>query len=88
MEAEGVFNLGSGTAYALHEIIERIRYRIDPALLLGFGDVQYRPDQVMHLQADVTKLKMATGWEPRIELNEGLKRTVEWYEKKMLNTSG
>lgn len=84
-EAEDVFNLGSGTTYALREIIERIRDKIDPSLPLGFGGVPYRPDQVMHLQANVTKLKTVTGWEPRIGLDEGLERTVEWHKEMQSN---
>jgi UDP-glucose 4-epimerase len=77
--AYGVFNLGSGTAHSLRSIIEAIRDLIDPALPLGFGEVPYRPDQVMHLCADITRLKKATGWAPRIELEEGLRQTVAWY---------
>lgn len=86
-DAEGVFNLGSGTAHPLREIIERIRDKIDPSLPLGFDEIPYRPDQVMHLQADVTKLKTVTGWEPRIGLDEGLERTVEWHKKEMQSTN-
>jgi len=36
----------------------------------------------MHLQADVTKLRAATGWEPVVSLAEGLRQTVAW-EKKL-----
>lgn len=77
--AEGVFNLGSGEAPTVHAIVEQARDIINPALPLGFGEVPYRPDQVMRLQADITKLKTATGWEPTISLAEGLQRTIEWH---------
>jgi nucleoside-diphosphate-sugar epimerase len=75
--AEGVFNLGSGQAIRLREIVETVRDIVDPSLPLGFGDMQYRSDQVMHLQANITKLRSA-GWEPRVSLTEGLRETVEW----------
>ncbi|CCW35480.1 nucleoside-diphosphate-sugar epimerase [Chthonomonas calidirosea] len=77
-QARGVFNLGSGEARPLRTIIETIRDNIDPSLNLGFGEVPYRPDQVMHLQADIGRLK-AIGWEPKTPLEQGLKQTVEWY---------
>lgn len=77
--AEGVFNLGSGKAVPLRVVIEEIRDRIDPSLPLGFGDIPYRPDQVMRLEADISRLRRATGWGPRMSLQEGLARTVEWY---------
>lgn len=79
--ASGVFNLGSGTAPRLRDIIEQVRDAIDPRLPVGFGEVPYRPDQVMHLEADITRLTGATGWRPRVGLAEGIGKTVEWYRK-------
>lgn len=78
-EATGVFNLGSGTALSIRELAEIIRDQIDSALLLGFGDVPYRPDQVMHLQADIARLTEATGWQPQVTLKDGLRRTLDWH---------
>jgi nucleoside-diphosphate-sugar epimerase len=78
-QAQGVFNLGSGEAYTIRSIVERTRDIIDPRLKLGFGEVPYRPDQIMHLQADISKLQSATGWKPKIGIDDGLRRTVEWY---------
>lgn len=82
-EAQGIFNLGSGEAHSIRSIAERIRDLIDPSLPLGFGEVPYRPDQVMHLQADISRLKDVTGWSPRISLDEGLRRTVAWFGENM-----
>lgn len=81
LTAQGIFNLGSGEAYTIRSIAERIRDLIDPSLPLGFGEVPYRPDQVMHLQADISRLKQATGWAPQVSLDEGLRRTVEWFKE-------
>jgi nucleoside-diphosphate-sugar epimerase len=72
-------NLGYGVAYPLREVVERVRDLVNPSLALQFGAVPYRPDQVMHLQADITKLTRATGWQPVTALDEGLRRTVAWY---------
>jgi UDP-glucose 4-epimerase len=77
--AHGVFNLGSGDARPLRHIIEQLRDLIDPALPVGFGEVPYRPDQVMHLEADIAALRAATGWQPRVTLEDGLRRLVAWH---------
>ncbi|MGA2670019.1 MAG: NAD-dependent epimerase/dehydratase family protein [Dehalococcoidia bacterium] len=79
--AQGIFNLGSGEAHTVKSIVERIRDLIDSSLPIGFGEVPYRPDQIMHLQADVSRLKQATGWAPQVSLDEGLRRTVEWVKE-------
>jgi nucleoside-diphosphate-sugar epimerase len=80
--AEGLFNLGSGQAPTLRSTIETIRDLVHPGLPLGFGEAPYRPDQVMHLQADISKLRKTTGWRPRVSLGEGLAQTVAWYRAR------
>lgn len=76
--ASGVFPLGSGDAPTLRSSIEALRDAIDPKLPLGFGEIAYRPDQVMHLQADVGRLR-DLGWLPTVPLSRGLAETVGWY---------
>lgn len=78
-QAQGIYNLGSGKAYEVRGIVERIRDLIEPSLPLGYGELAYPLDQVMHLQADISALRAATGWAPEFELDEGLRRTVDWY---------
>ena len=85
--ATGVFNLGSGDARPLRAIIELVRDAIDPALSLGIGEQPYRPDQVMHLEADITALRAATGWTPRVPLEQGIAATVAWYRQEALHAA-
>lgn len=80
-DAVGTFNLGSGEPHTVREVVECIRDQIDPSLPIGFGEVPYRPDQIMFLQADITRLRKATGWQPTTPLAEGIRRTVEWYRR-------
>jgi nucleoside-diphosphate-sugar epimerase len=79
--AEGVFNLGSGRAVRVRDVIERIRDLAAPGMELVFGEIPFRPDQVMHMQADISRLTGATGWAPRIRIEEGLEGTVAWYRQ-------
>lgn len=78
-DAQGIFNLGSGNAYSIRSIVEHVRNMINPHLPLGFGEVHYAADQIMHLQADISRLR-TIGWSPEIDLNEGLRRTVDWFK--------
>ena len=76
---QGVYNLASGEAHSVREIVTRLRDMIDPSLPLGFGDIPYGPGAVLDLQADVTRLRDATGWAPQTDLESGLKKTLEWH---------
>ena len=78
--ASGVYNLGSGEARPLREIVSLVRDEIDPSLPLGFGEVPYRDDQVMHLQADIGALSEAFGWRPHLTLEQGIRDTVAWHK--------
>jgi UDP-glucose 4-epimerase len=86
--AQGIFNLGSGDAHTVRDLVEKVRDLIQPSLPLGFGDVPYRPNQVMYLEGDISKLTAATGWQPQTSLEEGLRRTVEWHRKTQANAAG
>lgn len=79
--ATGVFNLGSGTAVQVRDVVERIRDLAAPGMELVFGEIPFRPDQVMHMQADNLRLRMETGWQPRIPIDAGLANTVAWYRE-------
>jgi UDP-glucose 4-epimerase len=76
--AQGIYNLGAPDAPQLRDTVMRLRDLIG-AGELGFGEVPYRPDQVMVLAADVTRLQ-ALGWRPAIGLDQGLRETIAWYE--------
>ena len=75
--ATGIFNLSSATPATVRSIIERLRDRAAPGLALRFGEVPFGPDQIMHLEGDNSRLRAATGWAPRIGLDEGLAMTVD-----------
>lgn len=79
----GVYNLASGSAHTVREVAEKARDLVDPALSLGFGEVPYAPGQVVRLEADVGRLRAATGWEACTGLEEGLRKTVEWHRSRV-----
>ncbi|MBF0521755.1 MAG: NAD(P)-dependent oxidoreductase [Candidatus Omnitrophica bacterium] len=78
--APGIFNLGSGKAVPLRKIIEIIQKLVNPKIQPQFGAIEYRPDQVMHLEADIRKIKKITGWTPQTNLKQGLEKTVQWFQ--------
>ena len=81
-DATGVFNLGSGQPVAVRSIIEQVRDIAAPGLNLVFGEVPYKPDQIWHMEADITRLKRLSGFTPSVALDEGLARTVAWHKSR------
>ena len=48
-------------------------------------DVRKRPErsEVMRLWASNRKARELIGWEPRVSLDEGLSRTIEWIRQNL-----
>jgi UDP-glucose 4-epimerase len=80
--ATGTLNLSAGKTVQIRRLVEMIRDFVDPHLPLGFGDIPYTADQLMHLEADIGRLHSATGWHPETPLQEGLRRTVECFKSE------
>lgn len=79
--AQGVFNLSSGRAVAVRTIVEQLRDIARPDMRLTFGDIPFGPNQIMHLEGDCSRLTAATGWTPRIALEDGLVTVVDALKK-------
>lgn len=74
----GPVNIATGRAVAVREIIETIGRLVGRADLLDIGALPYRPEEPPAVRADTSRLR-ALGWRPRFTLEEGLRRTVDWW---------
>jgi CDP-glucose 4,6-dehydratase len=75
------FNAGSGKPNRVGDVVATI-------CRLAGSDVEpdIRGQGVPHGEidrqwVDATKLRDLTGWEPAVTLEEGLRRTIEWYRE-------
>lgn len=76
-----IYCFGTGETRTLKEFIYFIRDAIDPKLAIGIGELEYYPNQVMHLEADITNLREDTGFEPEYTFEDGIRETIEWVKK-------
>ena len=77
----GAVNIGSGAPTTVAEIGMKIGELIGRPELVKLGALPYSPTEPMHIVSDNTKLK-STGWKPRYSLDEGLRRTIEWWRAR------
>ena len=77
-----VFNLGWGRGTTVNEIFHGLR------ALTGYaGEEHHGPaklGEVRRNDLDASKIKSALGWKPRVALEEGLRRTVEFFRPIVL----
>lgn len=70
------FELGTGQATQVRDFVETVRELSRSVTVLGFGDIPYRADEIMHSAADITRLQRL-GWAPRVSLREGVQRILD-----------
>lgn len=82
-EARGkVINVASGRPVTIREVIEKVISMVGGGRA-DFGKVPYRKGENMSLYADISLAKRILGWQPSTDIDEGLKRTIEWYKNTL-----
>ena len=73
-------NLGTGVEISIAEVVQRVLRLLGREVPVEFDDDRLRPpeSEVERLVADIGKAKALLGWEPEVELDEGLQRTIDW----------
>lgn len=80
----GDFNIGSGKPLKMRELVETIEKSIGNYGLIKYGTVQTSPDEPTLLVADTTRIRAKTGWEPLVQMQEGVERTIDWWKKQKI----
>lgn len=78
-QADGVMNLASGEEVSIRHLVEKIAELTDTSSKIEIGSLPYRPTEIWRMFADSTRSRTSLGWTPKVGLDEGLKRTVEWF---------
>jgi dTDP-glucose 4,6-dehydratase len=77
-EAGAVYNVSAGAPQQNLTIVRTILATLGkPETLIKY--VQDRPGHDRRYALDSTKIQRELGWKPRVSLEEGLRRTIEWY---------
>jgi|CXWL01.1.fsa_nt_gi nucleoside-diphosphate-sugar epimerase len=81
-----IYNLGSGEPVALRRVIESIAQAVGPGALerVRFGALPYRSTELWELCASIEAARRDLGFAPTIELEDGLRATVEWHRRRLL----
>jgi UDP-glucose 4-epimerase len=81
-----VFNIATGSRFSLNQTFEMLRR------IIGFsGPAKFAPPRtgdVKHSLADIALAQKHLGYSADVSFEEGLRRTVEWYEQQASAKSG
>ncbi len=79
------YNAGTGIAVTIGEMVETLRAITGSNKPVEPETTRYRPvnSEVRALLADSRRFADATGWSPKVEFEEGLRRTVGWWRQRL-----
>ena len=80
--AGGTFNVATGhmlTVLELYERLGRLTGSAAPARLAAA-----RPGEIQAICLDASRIQSSLGWAPAVDLDEGLRRTVDWFRARGL----
>jgi UDP-N-acetylglucosamine 4-epimerase len=82
-----VFNIAAGDRTTLNQLFQLLRDALAEALpWVASANPEYcpfRPGDVRHSQADITRARDGLGYAPRVSVEEGIRRSVAWYVARL-----
>ncbi|MDE7311949.1 MAG: GDP-mannose 4,6-dehydratase [Eubacterium sp.] len=76
-QAGETYNVGSGHAARIGDILKLVLERTAAEICVKEDPAKIRPLDVPVIEADITKLKRLTGWEPKISLEQTVSETLD-----------
>lgn len=83
------YNAGSGLSVSIAELIDKLEGIVGCRKPLLQEAERQRPDlsEVRALLANSARIRGHTDWQPRVDLTEGLERTVAWWRERLARGS-
>jgi len=80
-EAVGeTINLATGGRVRIKDLVAKLNRLLGTRLAPVYHEE--RPGDIKHSRADVAKAGELLGFEPIVDFDEGLRRTVDWYRRR------
>jgi len=79
-DATGVFNAAGGKRISINELAKTVMVLCNKELEIVYEEI--RPGDIKHSLSDISKAKEEFGYYPRFDIKNGLKETIQWFQKQ------
>ena len=76
-----IFNIASGSLLPLKYYVDFIFKNMKTNRSPIYGALESRKNEMWSPSADISKINTELGWNPRISLEDGIIKTIRWYEE-------
>lgn len=77
------YNVGSGKAFTIQSILEKVINYSKKQIEVKVDPLKFRPIDVPKIEADISKLKTITGWEPQIPIDTTIKNVLDYWREQI-----
>ncbi len=78
-EESGVYQLGSGRGTSINELLELMKGAVGPEKPVNVNYEGFRDGEIRHTWCDISHACSALGYAPKTDLQDGLRKTWEWF---------
>lgn len=79
-----VLNVACGERYSLNTLVQMLNEILGTSFEPVYEDP--RPGDIRHSLADISRAEEVIGYQVEVNFREGLRRTVEWFQKQLLES--
>lgn len=77
-----IFNIGAGIETSVNEISEKLKNILNSKIVPIYGDAI--KGEVRRIYLDVSLAEKELGWKPGVTLDNGLRKTIEWFKSEFI----
>jgi UDP-glucuronate 4-epimerase len=74
-----IFNIGNSTAWKLLDFIRTIENQLNKKAKIKF--LPFQAGDIQHTHSNIQKIQKFCNYSPKISLEEGIKKTIHWYNE-------
>lgn len=77
-----IFNIGGGSRISVNEVVGKLEKVIGKKAKIRY--IEKQKGDVKHTYADISKARKILGYEPKIKIEDGLRKEIEWIKNEIL----
>jgi UDP-glucose 4-epimerase len=78
-----LYNIGCGEEVSMRDLASTLLRLMGDPIKADFGALPDRPTEIWRMYADSTRARTELDWAPQVTLEEGLKKTIDWYTSEL-----
>ena len=78
-----LYNIGCGNEVSMADLASTILRLMGDPIVAELGVLPDRPTEIWRMHSDATRARTELGWAPEVSLEDGLRRTIDWYTAEL-----